>query len=60
MAAMSDPDREPGGNPMNHPEEQPAGADGDPKFGRLLVVLLLVVAVIGLVTWASEKYLSYW
>jgi len=24
------------------------------------VVLLLVVAVIGLVTWASEKYLSYW
>jgi hypothetical protein len=58
---MSNPDREPpGGNPMNHPEEQPAGTDGMPKFGRLLVVLVLVVLVIALVTWASEKYLSYW
>jgi hypothetical protein len=57
---MSNLDREPGGNPMNHPEEQPAGTDGMPKFGRLLVVLVLVVLIIALVTWASEKYLSYW
>nr|WP_217343669.1 hypothetical protein [Noviherbaspirillum sp. L7-7A]MBV0877735.1 hypothetical protein [Noviherbaspirillum sp. L7-7A] len=56
---MNDQGREPGGNPMNHPEEQPTGTDGMPKFGRLLVVLILVVLVIGLVTWASERYLSY-
>ena len=38
-------------NPMNHPDEPPAGADGVPRFGRLLVVLafavLLIVAIIG-------------
>jgi hypothetical protein len=56
---VSSQDREPGGNPMNHPEEQPTGTDGMPKFGRLLIVLILVVLVIALVTWASEKYLSY-
>jgi hypothetical protein len=55
---MNLPDKEPGGNPMNHPEEQPAGADGNPKFGRLLAVLVLVVAFIVLVTWAAEKYFS--
>ncbi len=59
MAAMSDQDREPGGNPMNHPEEQPTGAEGVPKFGRLLLVLALVVAIIVVVTWASAKYLSH-
>jgi hypothetical protein len=32
--------------------------DGSPKFGRLLVVLLLVVALIGVITFASEKYLG--
>jgi hypothetical protein len=46
----------PNGNPMHHPEEQPTGADGTPKFGRLLIVLLLVVVLIGLITWASEAY----
>ena len=56
---MSNLDREPGGNPMNHPEEQPAGTDGMPKFGRLLLVLALVVAIIVVVTWASAKYLSH-
>lgn len=56
---MKDQGREPGGNPMNHPEEQPTGTDGMPKFGRLLAVLVLVVLVIALVTWASERYLSY-
>ncbi|MBK4738574.1 hypothetical protein [Noviherbaspirillum pedocola] len=48
----------PHGNPMNHPEEQPTGTDGTPKFGRLLIVLLLVVVFIALITWASEAYYS--
>jgi hypothetical protein len=55
---VSSQDREPGGNPMNHPEEQPSGAEGQPKFGRLLIVLVLVVLIIGLVTWGSEAYFS--
>lgn len=55
---MTPSDKEPGGNPMNHPAEQPTGADGTPKFGRLLVVLVLVVAFIVLVAWAAEKYFS--
>jgi hypothetical protein len=54
---MTTPEREPpGGNPMHHPEEQPAGTDGQPKFGRLLIVLVAVVAIIVLVTWGSEAY----
>lgn len=56
---MDQRDSEPGGNPMNHPEEQPFGTDGEPKFGRLLIVLGLVVAIIAVVTWASAKYLSH-
>jgi hypothetical protein len=48
----------PNGNPMNHPEEQPTGTDGTPKFGRLLIVLFLVVVLIGLITWASEAWYS--
>ncbi len=44
-------------NPMKHPDEQPAGADGTPKFGRLLVVLALAVAFMGFVTWASQAWL---
>ncbi|MDB5797338.1 MAG: hypothetical protein JWP36_1240 [Paucimonas sp.] len=49
-----DPDR---ANPMNHPDEQPAGSDDAPKFGRLLIVLVLAVAFLGLVTWASQAWL---
>jgi len=56
---MNTPDREPGGNPMNHPEEQASGVEGEPKFGRLLIVLALVVVIIGLVTWGSEAYFSH-
>ena len=55
---MTTPEPEPGGNPMNHPEEQPAGRDGQPKFGRLLIVLAAVVAIIVLVTWGSEAYFT--
>ncbi|MBB3118018.1 hypothetical protein [Pseudoduganella violacea] len=35
-----------------------AGDDGNPKFGRLLIVLLLVVGLIGLITFASEAFYS--
>lgn len=48
-ATGDDPD-----NPMNHPDEQPAGTDDSPKFGRLLIVLAIAVALMGLVTWASQ------
>jgi hypothetical protein len=45
-------------NPMNHPEEQPTGTDGVPKFGRLLVILLLAVLSIAALTFFSEKFYS--
>ena len=41
-------------NPMNHPDEQPAGSDDSPKFGRLLLVLLGVVVLIVAITLVSE------
>ena len=30
------------------------GDDGNPKFGRLLIVLLLAVALVGAITFATE------
>lgn len=30
--------------------------DGNPKFGRLLIVLLLAVALVGVITFATEAY----
>jgi hypothetical protein len=41
-------------NPMRHPEEQPTGTDDSPKFGRLLIVLVLVVLLIVGITVISE------
>ncbi len=32
--------------------------DGTPKFGRLLIVLVIVVIAMGVLTWASEAYYS--
>jgi hypothetical protein len=32
------------------------GNEGTPKFGRLLIVLLLAVALIGVLTFAAEAY----
>ena len=43
-------------NPMNHPEEQLTGTDGTPKFGRLLIVLVLMVILVGIITFASEWF----
>ena len=45
-------------NPMQHPEEQPVGGEGSPRFGLLLIVLLLAVMLIGVLTFASEAYFS--
>lgn len=43
---------------MNHPEEQRAGSDDSPKFGRLLLVLLAAVMLVVVITFASEAYYS--
>ncbi|MBG6219183.1 hypothetical protein H4V96_003443 [Janthinobacterium sp. CG_23.4] len=32
--------------------------DGTPKLGRLLIVLLLAVALVGVLTFAAEAYYS--
>ena len=45
-------------NPMNHPDELPAGAEGVPRFGRLLLVLALAVLIIVAVTLASQAWFS--
>lgn len=45
-------------NPMQHPDEQPSGADHGPHFGRLLVVLALAVILLVLITWASVAYVT--
>lgn len=43
---------------MNHPAEQPTGVNGSPKFGRLLVVLILAVLLIVAITFGSEALYS--
>jgi hypothetical protein len=43
---------------MHHPAEQAAGTDDSPKFGRLLIVLVFAVVLIGILTFASEAYFS--
>ena len=54
---MSDYDKQ-SDNPMKHPDEQPAGSDDGPHFGKLLVVLIFAVMMVGLLTFASEAYFS--
>lgn len=43
-------------NPMQHPEEPPVGTDGNPKFGRLLIVLALGVLIVVGLTFGSLAY----
>ena len=45
-------------NPMNHPEEQPVISDQTPKFGKLLIVLVVAVLLLALITWASVAYVT--
>lgn len=49
---------DPNDNPMRHPNEQPTGTDDSPKFGRLLVVLVLAVLLIVAITFISEALYS--
>jgi hypothetical protein len=49
---------EPNNNPMRHPREQPSGTEGTPKFGRLLVILILAVLLIVAITFISEAMYS--
>lgn len=51
---MNNPDQ----NPMHHPDEQPTGTDGSPKFGRLLLALAGAVMLIVAVTFVSEAFYS--
>lgn len=55
---MEDPTKNVSDNPMHHPEEQAAGTDDSPKFGRLLIVLVFAVMLIGVITLTSEMYFS--
>jgi len=43
---------------MGTPTDNHDDGDGSPKFGRLLVVLLLAVALIGVITVASEAWVK--
>ncbi len=45
-------------NPMQHPDEQPSGGSDGPHFGKLLIVLILAVVIIGIVTIVSEAFVS--
>ena len=55
---MEDQKEKPPHDPMQHPEEQPAGSDDSPRFGRLLIVLALAVLFIAILTLASEAYFT--
>jgi hypothetical protein len=56
-ALLKDP-TDPPNNPMRHPEEPASGSDDAPKFGRLLIALGIAVALIGVVTYASEAWFT--
>jgi hypothetical protein len=43
---------------MSGPENNNGEPDGSPKFGRLLVALVLAVLLIVAITFASEKFLG--
>ena len=43
---------------MSGPENNNGEPDGSPKFGRLLIALVLAVLLIVVITFASEKFLG--
>lgn len=54
---MADLPEEPKSDP-NHSVKPSTGVDGSPKFGRLLIVLVLTVILLGFLTWATEAFYS--
>ena len=48
----------PENNSMQQPEPNLDQADGSPKFGRLLIVLVSAVMLIAAITFATEAYYS--
>lgn len=55
---MEDPTKNVTDTSSHHPDEQAAGTDDSPKFGRLLIVLVFAVMLIGVLTVTSEMYFS--
>ncbi len=51
-------DRHDDDNPMQHPDEQPYGSEQGPQFGKLLVVLVLAVILVGLISWLSVEVVT--
>ncbi len=51
---MPEPQEDANQDPMRHPDERPGG--DTPKFGRLLIVLVVVVLLMGLITFVSEAW----
>ncbi len=43
---------------MDHPEEQPAGTETSPKFGRLLLLLAAAVMLLAIIAMGAEAYFS--
>jgi hypothetical protein len=55
---LNDTEKQNPDNPMDHPEEQPAGTDAQFKFGRLLLLLVSAVALIAVIVVLSEAYFT--
>jgi hypothetical protein len=55
---QNNPHKQASDNPMDHPEEQPAGTEAPFRFGRLLLFLAGAVLLIGVIAIASEAYFS--
>ncbi|MBS0309469.1 MAG: hypothetical protein JSS58_10950 [Proteobacteria bacterium] len=57
---MNDTDNQPAvrENVRNDSAHNDSAHDDSPKFGRLLIVLGLVVLLMGVITFASEAYYS--
>jgi hypothetical protein len=44
--------------PLAEAEQVADNGDGSPKFGRLLIVLVSAVVLVGIITFASQAYFS--
>lgn len=51
---MPEPQEDANQDPVRHPDQRSDG--GAPKFGRLLIVLVVVVLLMGLITFVSEAW----